>query len=676
MKRSINKIISIFILISIVISNLPIGVISAYVRPSVAVSMPSRSDVNAGESVSFTITYSDAEEIYLSSSYVTLNGFSADVSVSGYGNSKIITLYNVQGTDGKKSISIKEKSAINDAGYAYATPNSYSFNLINNDRDNVRPSISVSSPNYSQVYAGGTVVYTVSFADNNEIAKIHLSPAYITLNGFSANVSVGGSGNTRMITLSNIQGAAGKKNISIKAGAASDAQGNLTYATSNSESFTIVKEESTVKPATTKPSANKGSATNTTKNNSASNNTNLSNSSNILNVKASTVVKSTPQIITTCNDNSGVLGDINKNVKTFSTWLTSNKENNTKVSLNNYVAKNEKITYFVDYYNGAKDEAKGVKIKLTIPYNVDVIEINGNGYIKTQTAEETVVEWDKNSIKSEGKCRLYVKVKYLENTILQNSQKISEEFYVTLKTEYNSESFTSYLRQLFVDTNSNKKETVTKYLSAIDNTNSIRPDDKITRAELAKLLVDSGVVKIKQGSNDYTKYKDAEEIPTYAREAVSSLYTTGIIDTFSDSEFKPNNPIVRDEFFKIVAKAAEYISSGKLKVNEPTFIYTDIVDDKDKTLNNNTNYIMELIRQNIIAKENTKPDEYIIRKDAVQIINALTFRGPYVENLGDNKVKFVDVSEKSDYFYNIIGAACTYTYNYSENLEHKILEIK
>lgn len=790
MKKYIKKIISIFILISIVISNVPLGVINAYVRPSVAVSQPSKTSVNAGGSVSYTIIYSDADEIYLSSSYVTLNGFSANVSVSGSGGTRTVTLSNIQGTSGNKSICIKAKSAENNAGYAYETPNSYSFNLINNNdtirpsiavsspsktsvnqggtisytisftdnvgisrvntspsyitlngftanvsvsntsnksvvtlsniqgtagsksisikagaaedtagnstyaissvqsfnlvantsnntqnnntnvaKDNVRPSISISRPNNEKVYAGGTVVYTVTFADNKGIAKINLSSAYITLNGFSANVSVAGSGNTRMITLSNIQGGAGAKSIAIKAGAALDASGNSTYAISKSQSFTLTEKTVSQQSTNKKPVNNKV-------NSISKNKVNLVISSNIATVKASTALKSTPKITSTCNDNLAALGDINKNVKTFSTWLTSQKENSTYVSQNNYVAKNEKTTYFVDYYNGEKDAAEGVKIKLTIPYNVDVLEINSNGYIKTQTAEETVIEWDKASIQSEAKCRLYAKVKYLENVVLENSDKISEEFYVTLKTEYNSENTNSYLRQLFVDTNSNKTATFNKYLSSLDNTNAIRPDDKITRAELAKLLVDSGVVKLKKDNTDYTKYKDAEEIPGYAQNAVSSLYNTGIIETFGDSEFKPNNPIVRDEFFRIVAKAAEYMSNGKLKTEEPTFIYTDIVEDEDKTLSDNAKYIMELIRQNVVAKEETNPDEYILRKDAVEVINALTFRGPYVQNSKINTVKFIDVDKDSKYFYNILGASSTYTYNYSGTLEQQILEIK
>jgi len=788
MKRSINKIVSIFILISIIISSMPLGTINAYVRPSVGVSRPSKTTVNVGDSVSYTIMYSDADEIYLSSSYVTLNGFSANVYVSGNGDTRTVTLSNIQGTSGNKSISIKANSAENDAGYAYATPNSYAFNLVsNNDNikpsiavsspststvnaggsvsytisfsdnvgiskinttssyitlngfsanvsvsnigsksvvtlsniqgsngnksisikagaaydnagnttsainstasfnlvnntannnqnnnsyvDNVRPSISISSPNNKQINVGGTVVYTVKFADNNSVAKINLSSSYITLNGFTANVLVSGSGNTRMITLSNIQGTSGSKSISIKAGAAQDSVGNSTYSIS-SEKFSIIQKINSTTSTVTKPTNNKVNS------NINKNNTNLVISSNIATIKASTVLKSTPKITSTCNDNLGVLGDINKNLNEFSTWLSNERENTTSVSQNNLVAKNQKVTYFVDYYNGAKDAEKNVKIRLTIPYNVDVLEINSDGYIKTQTAEETVIEWSKSSIQSKAKCRLYVKVKYLANTLLENSDKISEQFYVSLKTENGSKSETTYLRQLFVDTNANKKATIGKYLFSIDNTNSIRPDDKITRAELAKLLVDSGVIALKHGNNDYTKYKDAEEIPTYAREYVSTLYNTDIIETFSDSEFKPNNPIVRDEFFRIIAKASEYMSNGKLKVNEPTFIYTDAVNDKDKSLNDNTKYIMELIRQNILSNKNTTPDEYILRKDAVEIINALTFRGPYKVNFENNKIKFIDIDKDSKYFYNIMGAASAYTYNYSESLEQQILEIK
>ena len=245
-----------------------------------------------------------------------------------------------------------------------------------------------------------------------------------------------------------------------------------------------------------------------------------------------------------------------------------------------------------------------------------------------------------------------------------------------MNTKYDDNRESSYLRQLFIDKNSSKSATFNKYLTVIDNTNSIRPDDKITRAELAKLLVDTGIVEIKQGNTDYTKYKDSEEIPIYARDAVSALYSTGIIEEFSDGEFKPNNPIVRDEFFKIVAKAASYISNGKLEVNDATFIYTDIINDKDETISDNKDYIMELIRQNVIKKEDVRPDEYTLRKEAVEVINSLTFRGPYVENVNVNLLKFIDIEEDSSYFYDIVGASNTYTYSYTDTLWQQITKVK
>ena len=683
MKSNIKKIISIFLLICLVVSNLPLGaIIAAYVRPSVSISAPDKSSVSTHGTVTYTVYYSDADYINLSSSYVTLNGFSANISISGTGNSRNITLSNIEGSAGSKSIGIKAGSAQNSVGSSLSVQNTIAFNLVNqtnNNVDKVRPSITVSEPSNNKVYNGGTLTYTVVFADNKAVNRINLSSSYVVLNGFTAKVSITGKGLNRLITLSNVQGSAGKKSISIKAGAAEDASGNTTLATSNSMSFELVNNSNNKNSnvnTNTKSSAKSTSSATNRANSSSKSNVSIKKDTGALTVNASKVIKSTPKIVNGCEDSLTVLGDINKEVKTFSTWFTSEKNKFTYAQQNNYVAKDEIVTYFVDYYNGNENDAKNVSIKLNIPYNVDVLEINGNGHIDVQNSSETAILWDKGTVKYGEKCRLYVKVKYLENVLLQNSDKISETFYINLNTKYDNKSEDSYLKQLYIDYNSNKTATIEKYLSRVDNTNSIRPDDKITRAELAKMLVDVGIVEVKQGNTNYKKYKDAEEIPSYAREAVSALYNTGIIDAFEDGEFKPNNPIVRDEFFRIVAKASEYMSNGKLKIKTPTFIYTDIISDKDRTMTVNKNYIMELIRQNIIKKENTNSDEYTLRKEAAEVINSLTFRGPYVDKLPQNAVKFTDISKDSKYFYNIIGATNTYTYNYTNNLLQQIISVK
>lgn len=104
MKKLIGKTITIFLLMAVVVSNLPVGTIAAAVRPSVSVSAPSTTSVTEGSSVSYTVTFSNEDDVQLSASYVNLNGFTANVGISGNGNTRTITLSNVQGTAGRKTI--------------------------------------------------------------------------------------------------------------------------------------------------------------------------------------------------------------------------------------------------------------------------------------------------------------------------------------------------------------------------------------------------------------------------------------------------------------------------------------------------------------------------------------------------------------------------------------------
>ena len=275
MKKLIGKTITIFLLMAVVVSNLPVGTIAAAVRPSVSVSAPSTTSVTEGSSVSYTVTFSNADDVKLSASYVNLNGFTANVGISGNGNTRTITLSNVQGTAGRKTISIKSGAAKNATGNSLATPNSVSFTLSAQSitpsnpttpstpstpstpctsADRVRPSVSVSAPSATTINVGGTVKYTITFADNTAVTRVNLSSAYVNLNDFTANVTVSGSGNARTVTLSNVQGTAGRKTISIKAGAAEDAAGNASIATPNSVSFTLVSNSAASRSDNVRPS--------------------------------------------------------------------------------------------------------------------------------------------------------------------------------------------------------------------------------------------------------------------------------------------------------------------------------------------------------------------------------------------------------------------------------------
>lgn len=624
--------------------------------PTVTISKPNPTSVYAGETVKYTVYFDDETKmgtVSFNKNYVDLHGFSANVSVASTSEYvKIVTLSNIQGTaDSDNYITVLSGAAQDAAGNKTKAVSSSKFTInekviVTPDpevKDTIRPVVKIGAANPKSVYSGGTVKYTVTFSDNIKVTDVNLIKSKIDLVGFTANVSVKVNGlKSAVVTLKNIKGTAGvNKYIKIDAGVALDAAGNRS-AQAISPKFSIVK-------------------------------------------KASTIVGTTP-IITTkytanCIDDLSLLGDINKEITYFASWLRAEKYTATYVQENNYVAEDETMTYMVEYYNGSTAPAPEVTFDLTIPYKVIVEEINGNGKIVKRTDNQTVIRWDIGEVPSyaasqgRGYCRLYVRVRFLENASLEASDKISETFYTTLKTTADGNNSYSYMRQLFIDTTEGKTGTYKSYLTTVDTTNQVRPDDEITRAEFAKLLADSGILDVKVGSNDYKTFKDHEAIPAYARDAVSALVKTDIIQAFPDGEFKPNNPILMEDAMQMIAQAATYISEQKLTVYKPVFLYTDALTGTDKKVSPKKDYIMELMRQNVVVKYESNPNTYALRKHVVAMVNSLTFRGPYVEKLPENTLKFADIRDDSVFFYNIVGASNSYTYTYDYRLWQQIVEV-
>lgn len=615
-------------------------------EPSVEIGGPTPKTIKEGGSVVYKITAVDnvkVDKLLINSDYVQMVGFTADMKVDG----STVTFSNVKSTNNSanKYIIVKAGAAVDTSGNKSEAVTSGAFTIDKTkpvdpvDKDTIAPIVSIGNASPSGIYRGGKVTYVITFSDNKAVTEVNLTEKDIILNGFSANISISGSGlKTRTITLTNVKGNVGSGySITIAKGVIKDAAGNVNVAVT-SPKFSILKPTTPVTP--------------------------------------SEVIKTT--VKGNCIDDLSLLGDINEEITYFSSWLRAEKYTASYVQENNYVAKDERMTYMVEYYNGSTAPAPDVVFTLTIPYKVDVEEINGNGYIKSRTDKETVIEWNMGKISSKAYCRLYVRVKFNEDKDLANSKDISKVFYATLKTTAGGNVSYSYMRQLFIDKTEGKRGTYKGYLAAIDSTNSIRPEDKITRAEFAKLLADCGIVKADANSTAYKQYKDWESIPVYARSAVAALSETDIIQAFPDGTFKPNNPILMEDAIQMIAQASTYISGTdkKLTVYKPTFLYKNALKDSDGDISQKKDYIMELMRQNVIVKYDSKPDAYALRKDVVTIVNALTFRGPYVEKLPANTVKFADIRDDSVYFYNIVGAANSYSYTYDYRLWQEIVEIQ
>lgn len=261
MKNLLVKTISIFLLMAVVVSNLPLGTIVAGVVPSIAISSPSTKTVEEGSSVSYTLQFSDADEIKNVKNYIELIGFDATINVSGSGDRRTVTLSDVQGDVGKKRIGILAGVAENENGKSYEIPYSESFTLTQktvvddttnnntnsntnnngstNEVDTTRPFISIQAPSAKNVKVGGSVSYVVKADDNKGVSVLNLSKDNIALSGFTADITVTGNGNQKTVTFSNIQGAAGKKTFVVKAGAVVDTSGNTSYDSAVSESFTL-----------------------------------------------------------------------------------------------------------------------------------------------------------------------------------------------------------------------------------------------------------------------------------------------------------------------------------------------------------------------------------------------------------------------------------------------------
>ena len=208
--------------------------------PTIAIGSPSVSPAKSGP-VTYTVTYTDAH--FTSSTLVpgnvTLNktgtANATSITVSGSGSTRTVTLSGITG-DGTLGISLVAGTASDAAGNLAGPAGPSAVFTV----DNTPPAVAISNPS-SAATAGGPVSFTVTYTDAN-FASSTLASGNITLNktgtANASSIGVSGSGNTRTVTLSAITGD-GTLGISVAAGTASDAAGNLAGPAGPSPSFTV-----------------------------------------------------------------------------------------------------------------------------------------------------------------------------------------------------------------------------------------------------------------------------------------------------------------------------------------------------------------------------------------------------------------------------------------------------
>lgn len=98
-----------------------------------------------------------------------------------------------------------------------------------------------------------------------------------------------------------------------------------------------------------------------------------------------------------------------------------------------------------------------------------------------------------------------------------------------------------------------------------------RPDNKVTRAEFAVMLI--GALKTEASTANST-FSDQSAIPDWAKEAITTAAAQGIVGGYPDGTFRPSASINRSEMAVMIAKALELPldSSGTSSYSDKTSI--------------------------------------------------------------------------------------------------------
>ena len=182
---------------------------------------------------------------------------------------------------------------------------------------------------------------------------------------------------------------------------------------------------------------------------------------------------------------------------------------------------------------------------------------------------------------------------------------------------------------------------------------TVRPDGKITRAEVAAIL--ARLTENSSLANFVARFSDVKASDWFS-DSIMKLSAKDIITGYPDGTFKPNKSITRAEFAAIVSK---YIKNPKAADE----VFADVPMNhwaKDA--------IAKVKAEGWISGYNDgtfRPDAPITRAEAVSIVNRMFDRaadGEFVREHGFEIKKFNDLTDKHWAYYEIMEAVHTHDY--------------
>jgi len=291
-----RKLLAIFMIFTVMFTFTLSPAVVAAVIPRLGIASPSSGTVEVGGTIRYTVNIYNADKVNLNASHIRISGVSANISVEGSGNTqRVIVLSNIQGSVGASGyISyIAGGVATNaDGGSREMNLTSTSFTVVatvnrdpqpkppvpsdnnNNNNpdtlapnvnpqpnnnpdnnqpqeepDNVNPTMQIGNLTKDRMEVGDEISFDIVYNDDKEMGDITLNQNDITLYGFKANIAISGEGNTRKVTLTNIQGnLGGLKYIKVASNTAKDKAGNSVQEGGDTSIFKIINSDTKNKP--------------------------------------------------------------------------------------------------------------------------------------------------------------------------------------------------------------------------------------------------------------------------------------------------------------------------------------------------------------------------------------------------------------------------------------------
>lgn len=283
-----KKLLYIFMILTITLSCVFPAELVAAVIPRLGIGSPSSGTVEVGGTIRYNVNIYNADNVTLKASDIRINGVTANITVEGSGTKqRTIVLSNIQGSVGSVGYISYVAGGVatnKNGGSMEMNITSTSFTIVatvNNtpapqpqpqqptnplppvvqptpepqpeepkeEPDTTAPTMEIGQYNKESIKIGEEISFEIKYNDDKEMGEITLNENDITLYGFKADIKISGEGNTRTVTLSNVQGhLGGLKYVTIAGNTAKDKAGNMVKDGGKTAMFKVIDNSTKNKP--------------------------------------------------------------------------------------------------------------------------------------------------------------------------------------------------------------------------------------------------------------------------------------------------------------------------------------------------------------------------------------------------------------------------------------------